>query len=263
MGMITIKTQSAVSVPIPATNQLSIFVDSSDSILKTKDSLGVVRPSGVGTADELATTGAPVNIATSTPPVSGDMLVAINPTSAAWVTPPATTRLATTGAPVVISGSAPPTAGQIPVATSATVAIWSAPPAAARLATTGAPVVISGSTPPIAGQILTALTATTAAWSPYPRLTPTTLKTGTYNAGIGELVLVDVTTVAATINLPAGAVAGDQVGIKNFGVATNSITIVPNGADTIDAASSLVLSTNSEWAILIFAGGGLSWYQIG
>jgi hypothetical protein len=75
--------------------------------------------------------------------------------------------------------------------------------------------------------------------------------------------MVDVTAGAATINLPAGAVAGNQIGIKNFGAALNSITIVPNGADTIDAAPSLVLNTNFEWAILIFAGGGLSWYQIG
>ena len=87
MGMITIKIQSAASVPLPAVDQLRVFVDSSDSILKTKDSFGVVRPSGVGTADELATTGAPVDVSASSPPTVGQVLTATTPTSAVWSNP--------------------------------------------------------------------------------------------------------------------------------------------------------------------------------
>lgn len=84
MGTVTIKKQSAVSVPLPATDQLRLFVDTADSILKTKDSVGVVRPSGVGTADELATTGAPVDVSASAPPAVGDVMTADSATAASW-----------------------------------------------------------------------------------------------------------------------------------------------------------------------------------
>jgi hypothetical protein len=88
MGTIIIKKQSAASVALPASDQLSMFVDSSDDILKTKDSAGVVRPSGVGSADELATAGAPIDVSASPPPTVGQALVATTPTSAVWTTIP-------------------------------------------------------------------------------------------------------------------------------------------------------------------------------
>jgi len=84
MGAITLKKQSAVSVELPQTDQLRLFVDSADDILKTKDSSGTVRPSGVGTADELATTGSPVDVSASAPPIAGDVLTATSPTAAIW-----------------------------------------------------------------------------------------------------------------------------------------------------------------------------------
>jgi hypothetical protein len=87
MGTVTIKKQSAVSVTLPQTDHLRLFVDSFDNILKTKDSLGVVRPSGVGTADELATTGAPVDVSASAPPVSGGVMTADSAVSASWKAP--------------------------------------------------------------------------------------------------------------------------------------------------------------------------------
>lgn len=98
MGTITLKKQSAASVTVPANDQLRLFVDSGDDILKTKDSLGVVRPSGVGTADELATTGAPVDVSASVPPVVGGVLTADSPTTATWKAPGA---VLFTGSPVV------------------------------------------------------------------------------------------------------------------------------------------------------------------
>jgi hypothetical protein len=97
MGTVTIKKQSAASVTLPATDQLRLFVDSSDDILKTKDSLGVVRPSGVGTADELATTGAPVDVSASAPPVAGGVLTADSAVAATWK---AATALYFYGSPV-------------------------------------------------------------------------------------------------------------------------------------------------------------------
>lgn len=87
MGTVTIKKQSAASVTLPQTDQLRLFVDSADDILKTKDSLGVVRPSGVGTADELATTGAPVDVSASAPPVLGSLLTADSAIAASWKGP--------------------------------------------------------------------------------------------------------------------------------------------------------------------------------
>jgi len=97
MGMITLKKQSAASVPLPATDQLRLFVDSADDILKTKDDVGVVRPSGVGTADELATTGAPVDVSASAPPVLGSVLTADSAIAATWKAPGA---VLLTGSPV-------------------------------------------------------------------------------------------------------------------------------------------------------------------
>ena len=90
MGTNTIKQQSAVSVPVPAPGLHKLFVDSADQILKTKDEFNVVRPSGVGTATELATTGAPVNVDASAPPNPGDVLTATAPGFAIW-SPPAPT----------------------------------------------------------------------------------------------------------------------------------------------------------------------------
>jgi hypothetical protein len=84
VGLLSIKKQSAVSVSIPATDHLNLFIDSFDDILKTKDNSGIVRPSGVGTADELATTGAPVDVSASPPPVAGNVLTATSPTTAVW-----------------------------------------------------------------------------------------------------------------------------------------------------------------------------------
>lgn len=88
MGTNTLKEQSSVSVTIPQPGLHRVFVDSADQIIKTKNSLGVVRPFGVGTASELGTTGAPVNVDASAPPNPGDLLVAQTPTSAIWQPPP-------------------------------------------------------------------------------------------------------------------------------------------------------------------------------
>jgi len=88
VGLVTLKKQSAVSVPLPATDHLNLFVDSSDDILKTKDSSGTVRPSGVGIADELATTGAPVDVSASIPPPAPNaLLTADSPTEVSWKDP--------------------------------------------------------------------------------------------------------------------------------------------------------------------------------
>lgn len=228
MGMITIKTQSSASVPLPAVDQLRVFVDSSDSILKTKDSFGVVRPSGVGTADELATTGAPVDVSASSPPTTGQFLMATTATTAVWTTIGATEQLATTGSPVTVSTASPPTVGQVLTAASATDAVW-ANPAAILIQTA---VQVGGTDPD-------------------------------YDAVVGDLVRCDILAGGQVVNLPAGHSVRDQIGIKLVSTAPggNSVDIVADGADTIDGSGTLSLTADYEWAIL--QSDGTNWMQIG
>jgi hypothetical protein len=89
MGVYLIKKQSAASVPTPPADQIALFVDSADDVLKTKDSSDVVRPSGVGTATELATVADPVAVDGGGEPNIGDLLVATNdtPPESEWSDP--------------------------------------------------------------------------------------------------------------------------------------------------------------------------------
>lgn len=81
---VTLKKYSAAEIDTPPTDCLRFFVDIADSILKSKDDLGVVRPFGVGTADELATTGAPVDVSASAPPTAGQFLRADSAIASTW-----------------------------------------------------------------------------------------------------------------------------------------------------------------------------------
>jgi hypothetical protein len=84
--MITLPDQTAVSVPLPAVGYQRIFLDRADQILKTKDSGGVVRPFGVGTATDLAVTGGggPVAIDGGPVPAVGYALLATSSNTADW-----------------------------------------------------------------------------------------------------------------------------------------------------------------------------------
>ena len=82
-----------------------------------------------------------------------------------------------------------------------------------------------------------------------------------YSPALNTLLFVPATANAITINLPAGHIQGDQMLIKLNSVATFSVTIDPNGSETIDGASTLVLTTDFEWAWLI--SNGINWFQIG
>lgn len=48
MGTLTLKKQSAASVPNAATDTLKIFIDTADSVVKTKDDTGTVAALGGG-----------------------------------------------------------------------------------------------------------------------------------------------------------------------------------------------------------------------
>lgn len=88
--MISLNEQSAASVPTPGVGFQKVFLDSADGVLKTRDSSGVVRAFGVGTATDLGTTGDPVVIDSGAAPNPGDVLVATaGPVSpvATWQSP--------------------------------------------------------------------------------------------------------------------------------------------------------------------------------
>lgn len=71
---------------------------------------------------------------------------------------------------------------------------------------------------------------------------------------------VDPTTTAATVNLPAAAtVTGQIFAIKHVNSSANTVTIDASGSETIDGATTLVLtaynsatvqSTGSAWVVL-------------
>lgn len=73
-------------------------------------------------------------------------------------------------------------------------------------------------------------------------------------------IAVDPTTTAATVNLPAAAtVTGQIFVVKHLNGSANTVTIDANGAETIDGATTLVLtaynaatvqSTGSAWVVL-------------
>lgn len=73
-------------------------------------------------------------------------------------------------------------------------------------------------------------------------------------------IAVDPTTTAATVNLPAAAtVTGQIFAIKHLNSSVNTVTIDASGAETIDGATTLVLtsynaatvqSTGSAWVVL-------------
>jgi len=189
MGQVTIKKQSSGSVALPTTDYLKLFVDSSDSILKTIDSAGIVRPSGVGTADELATTGSPVDVSASAPPTTGDVLTADSAVAASWKNP------------------------------------------------------------------------TTLNLSPV-RQTAVQVGPTSYNAVVGDLVRVNVSAGAVTVNLPTTIGNDDlQIWVKLVSAATNSCTVTPFGGQTIDGDASKVLNTDYEWIQLY--SDGANWMQVG
>jgi hypothetical protein len=224
MGNIKLRKQSIAQTPIPALDQMSLFVDVADDILKTMDSSGNVRPQGVGTADELATSGGPVDVSASDPPMAGQFLVATSGTTAAWATVetgPAT-QLSTTGAPVTIENAGPPAQGQVLIATSATNAVW--------------------------GNL---------------KMTPTAVVSNTtYQAAVGNVVRCNVAAGNVTVVLPSAHSTGDQVTVKMVSAANGVLEVRPFlPTENIDGDKVLSIGTDFEWAVLM--SDGTNWMQVG
>lgn len=77
---------------------------------------------------------------------------------------------------------------------------------------------------------------------------------------IDEVLLVDATAGSRTITLISAAATPNRYTIKKTDVSANTVTIAAAGAETIDGASTKVLSTQWEKATVIPSGG--NWYVV-
>ena len=88
-----------------------------------------------------------------------------------------------------------------------------------------------------------------------------TAKTTAFTAVSGEGYLVDTTSAAVTVTLPASPNAGDEIIIVDYAsnAGTNNITLGRNSLNIRGAASDLVLSTNNQTARLLYSGATKGW----
>ena len=82
----------------------------------------------------------------------------------------------------------------------------------------------------------------------------------TYAAVVGDDLFVDVSAGAVDVSLPEVHNIGDQIRMKLITAATNALTVTPDGSQEIDGQSSLDLSSDYEWAVLV--SNGANWFQI-
>ncbi len=88
--------------------------------------------------------------------------------------------------------------------------------------------------------------------------TVTAVKTANYTAAINETVRCDPSGGAFTVTLPtAVGNSGSVVEVKNVTASTNTITVDGNGAETIDGALTLALSTAR--AAVVLRSDGANW----
>ncbi len=86
--------------------------------------------------------------------------------------------------------------------------------------------------------------------------TATALQTSAYNASWGDLVPTDASGGDFNVTLPAPANGGSMI-LKNVGV-SGSVTLLPNAAEKIDGADSLVVSV--QWQSITINSNGTDSY---
>lgn len=85
----------------------------------------------------------------------------------------------------------------------------------------------------------------------------TTVDTG----GNKDHVILVTASAAVTVNLPAAStMTGRVLVVKKIDASANNVTIDPNASETIDGATTRVLST--QWASVRFVSNGTSWFTI-
>lgn len=81
-------------------------------------------------------------------------------------------------------------------------------------------------------------------------------------SGSQTMLFVDATAGNVTVNLPSPGTLGNLRIIKKIDPTANTVTIVPNGAATIDGAANKVISTQYTALILASQAGGGNWFII-
>ena len=88
-----------------------------------------------------------------------------------------------------------------------------------------------------------------------------TAKTAAFTAVSGEGYLVDTTSAAITVTLPAAPSTGDEIIIVDYAsnAGTNNITLGRNSLKIRGGTDDLVLSTNNQTARLLYSGATKGW----
>lgn len=94
----------------------------------------------------------------------------------------------------------------------------------------------------------------------------TVTKTATYTATVqDDLILVDATSGAVTINLPTAVQSGTNKNplrfiVKKTDSSANAVTIDGSGSQTIDGALTLVLA--AQWDVVVLGSDGANWFVL-
>ena len=129
-----------------------------------------------------------------------------------------------------VSVTGTPASGQVITASNGTTASWVTPTAAPVTSVAGRTGAVT-----LAESDITNLTTDLAAKS--PALTATAIQTANYTANYGDFVLINATSGALNVTLPAVA-AGKILAIKKTDSSVNTVTITAAGSDTIGVSGS-------------------------
>jgi hypothetical protein len=90
-----------------------------------------------------------------------------------------------------------------------------------------------------------------------PHTLKTVAKTSAYTAATESVILVDATSGAVVITLPAAAGVTNRIyQVKKVDSSVNAVTVDGNDAETIDGATTQVLSTQYEAVMIVCDGAG-------
>jgi hypothetical protein len=81
-------------------------------------------------------------------------------------------------------------------------------------------------------------------------------KSSAYTASSGDNILVDTSSAAFTITLPASPTVGSNVYFQDSkgSFATNNLTVARNGSTIMDAAEDMIVSINNQGFGLVYNG---------
>jgi hypothetical protein len=128
---------------------------------------------------------------------------------------------------------------------------------------------VSAATAPSTGQVLTATDSTHATWqaaSGGSGVTPTAVKTTTYNAAAGDFVPCDTTSAGFTVTLPTAPADKSQVAVKMvIQASTNVVTVACGGSDVFNKSggpTTGTLSLVNQGLLVQYKASGAIWYVV-